>query len=181
MLNGLIGNLNSLKTEIETTSSTTLITSAREIVGQNYRVYALLMPQLNTIAAADRMTTMVSMMNIVGAKIETRLGSIATSTDITTANLATAQKSLVDMKTKLADAQKFAQEAVSLVAPLVPDQGDKAVFDQNLTVLKEAKSKIKSAQASLVSAKKSAEAVLKIIGKDKSFGKKMGTTTPETN
>lgn len=181
LINGLVGNLNSLKTEIENTSSTTIVNNAREIIGQNYRVYALVMPQLNTIAAADRMTTMVSMMNIVAAKIETRLGSIATSTDITTANLTSAQKSLADMKVKLADAQKFAQEAVSLVAPLVPDQGDKAVFDQNLAVLKDAKAKIKSAQASLVSAKKSAEAVLKIIGKDKNFGKKVGTSTPETN
>jgi ubiquitin len=179
VLNGLIGNLNNLKLEIENATSTDVIKQAREIISQNYRVYALVMPQLNIIAAADRMTTTVSMMFIVGAKLESRLGSIATSSEVTSVGIASAKKSLENMKDALVEAQRFSKEAIAIVSILVPDQGDKVVMDSNLVALKDGKAKIKSAQASLVSAKKSAEAVLKLISKEKPASKKISTTTPE--
>lgn len=181
VLRGLIDSLNGLRTEIDNATSTENVKQLREIISQNYRVYALVMPQLNTIAAADRMTTMISMMAVVGAKIESRLGNTATSSQITSINIASAKKSLENMKDSLVEAQKFIKESIELVSPLVPDQGDKSIMDSNLATLKEGRAKIKSAQASLVSAKKSAEAVLKVIGKDKSFARKVASTTPESN
>jgi len=181
VLNGLIGSLNNLRLEIENATSTDNVKQIREMISQNYRVYALVMPQLNIIAAADRMTTTVSMMSIVGAKLEARIGALATSSTITSTNIASARKSLENMKDSLVETQKFIQEAIALVSPLVPDQGDKTIMDSNLATLKEGRTKIKSAQASLVSAKKSAEAAMKLVSKDTKFGKKVGTTTPETN
>lgn len=179
-INGLIGSLNSLRAEIETTTSTTSLKQARESIKNNYRIYALAIPQINIVASADRMITLVSMMNIVGAKLESKISTLATSTAITSANIASAKKSLSEMKDKLVEAQKLAQDAVLVVSVLVPDQGDKTVMDSNLAVLKDARTKIKNAQANIAAVKKSAETIVKLLKKDPA-NRKVSTTTPETN
>ncbi len=179
VISNVISELSTLRSMIENATSSEYIKQAREMVNNNYRVYALIMPQLNIIASADRMITTISMLNIVASKIEVRLASVATGTDITSANLATANKSLLSMKDKLVQAQADAQSAVNLVAPLVPDQGDKAVADSNLKIMKDARLKVKSAQTNIVSAKKEAEAITKILAKEKRVQKTATTTSSE--
>lgn len=167
VINNVINDLNNVRTNIETATSTESAKEARESITKKYRVYALLMPQLNIIASADRITTMVSMMNIVTAKLESRLSSASTTSSLSITDLNTANKALVEVKTKLADAQNNAQSAVTQVSGLIPDDGDKAIADSNLKSLKEARSKLKTAQSSLVTAKKNAESVMKVLGKEK--------------
>jgi len=172
-IDGLIFNLDGLKNLIDTATSSDMVKETRETINTNYRVYALVMPQLNIIASADQMTTMISIMNIIGTKLETRINSLATSTDITSANIASARKTLTDLKTQLVDAQTNIQLAISMVAPLIPDQGDKIVMEKNQKTLKDARSKIKLAKTSLVIAKKDAEAIVKLLGRDKKIEKKL--------
>jgi hypothetical protein len=180
VIGNVISDLNELRNVIDTATSTEVVKSARETITKNYRVYVLVMPQLSIIASADRMITMVSMLNIVSSKLESRLMQVATSsTEITSANLATANKALVDLKAKILQAQTDAQAAVALVAPLVPDQGDKTVAEANLKVMKEARAKIKSAQTNLVTAKKDAETITKILGKEKRMQKTATSTDSE--
>lgn len=181
VIGNVISELNDLKSTIENATSSDVVKESREKITKNYRVYALVMPQLSLIASADRMTTMVSMMNIVATKLENRLGQVATGTDITTQNLASANKSLADLKAKLVQAQSDAQSAVTLVSQLVPDEGDKTVMESNQKALKDARAKIKSAQTNLVTAKKNAEAITKILGKEKKKDIKNATTTPTSN
>lgn len=93
VIGNVISDLNELRNVIDTATSTEVVKSARETITKNYRVYVLVMPQLSIIASADRMITMVSMLNIVSSKLESRLMQVATSsTEITSANLATATK-----------------------------------------------------------------------------------------
>lgn len=179
VISNVISDLGLLRTAIENATSTDHVKQLREMVNNNYRVYALIMPQLSIIASADRMITTISMLSIVASKIEVRLGAVATGTDITSANLALANKSLQAMKDKLVQAQADAQSAVNLVAPLVPDQGEKTVADSNLKTMKEARAKIKSAQANVVGAKKDAETVTKILAKEKRIQKTATTTQLE--
>ncbi len=179
VISNVISDLGLLRTAIENATSTDYVKQVREMVNNNYRVYALIMPQLSIIASADRMITTVSMLSIVASKIEVRLGAVATGTDITSANLALANKSLQAMKDKLVQSQADAQSAVNLVAPLVPDQGDKTVADSNLKTMKDARAKIKSAQTNIVGAKKDAETITKILAKEKRAQKTATTTQLE--
>lgn len=167
VITNVINDLTDLRSFIESATSTEVIKQARENINNNYRVYALISPQLSIIASADRMITTISMLNIVSSKIEVRLSAVATGTDITSANLAAANKSLQSMKDRLVQSQMDAQSAVNLVAPLLPDQGDKAVMESNQLVMKDARAKIKSAQTNIVNAKKDAEAITKILAKER--------------
>lgn len=178
-IDNLVLTLKNLRSEIETTTSTTTLKEARESITKNYRVYALVMPQLNILASADRMKTMVSMMAIVGSKLELRLNQVATSSVITSANLALALKSLDNFKAKIADAQTQSQKAVELVANLIPDQGEKEVMDSNTAALKEARTKLKIAESDLVTARKEAESIIKLLGKEKKAKPVQASTTPE--
>lgn len=184
IIDDLVSKLNILKNKIDTATSTEIVKEARESINENYRVYMLINPELNIIAAADRIGTMISMMNIVGAKLETRIGTLATSSDITSANITPAKKTLVDLKTKLVNAQTNVQEAIKIVQPLMPDQGDKTVMESNQKALKEARAKIKLANTDLIGAKKDAESIVKILGKEKKVEKKLdiknSTSTPAT-
>lgn len=166
-ISNVVIELNDLKATIDNATSSDDVKESREKINKNYRIYALVIPQLSIIASADRMTTMISMLNIVASKMDVRINAVATGTDITTANLTSAKKALSDMKDKLVLAQGDVQSAVSLVAPLVPDQGDKAVMEVNLKAMKDARAKIKSAQANLVTARKDAETIAKILSKEK--------------
>ena len=166
IVNNVINDLTTLRTSIENATSSDSAKALRESITKKYRVYALVMPQINIIAAADRMTTSVSMMNVVSAKLETRINS-ATTSELSSANITLASKTLVELKSKLAKAQSEAQEAVTMVASLNPDDGDKTVADSNMKALKDARAKIKSAQSNLVGAKKDAESIVKILGKEK--------------
>lgn len=175
----VITDLVNLRNVIENATSTDFVKQARENINNNYRVYALIMPQLNIIASADRMITTISMLNIVGSKIEVRLNAVATGTEITSANLVTANKFLQSMKDKLVQSQMDAQSAVTLVAPLVPDQGDKAVAESNLKIMKDARVKIKSAHTNIVNAKKDADSITKILAKERKIQKTATSTQTE--
>lgn len=183
IIDQLVSKLNALKNTIDTATSTAVIKEAKDSITENYRVYMLVNPELNIIASADRIGTMISMMNIIGAKLETRLGAVGTSSSITSANLTLANKTLADLKTKIVDAQTNIQEAIKMVAPLMPDQGDKAIMESNTKTLKDARAKIKTAHNDLITAKKDSETIVKILAKDKKIEKnsdnkeKSGTTT----
>jgi hypothetical protein len=90
--------------------------------------------------------------------------------------LTAANKSLQSMKDRLVQSQMDAQSAVNLVAPLLPDQGDKAVAESNLLVMKDARLKIKSAQTNIVNAKKDAETITKLLAKEKRDQKTASST-----
>jgi hypothetical protein len=183
-IQGLITNLNNLKTEIDSTASSTVLKNDKQAITQANRIYALAIPQLQIVASADRMITIVSMMTAVGTKIQTRLAQ-----EPTVAAMPAVQTAFTDYSAKLNDSKSLAEAAFAQVSPLVPDQGDKAKMTANTAALKDARTKLQTAQKDLKAARKDAETIIQALVKaDKSMmgdlkgnvNGKNGTTTGTT-
>jgi hypothetical protein len=146
----LINGLTSLKAKIEAdTDLATLKTDIKSIT-DSYRIYILVLPQARVTAAADRMATLINMMVEVGTKLQARINTAKGAGADTTA----LEAALADLGVKLQSAQTHAQAAITAIAPLVPDQGDKTVMQTNEMAIKNAQAEIKAGQADLVSARK---------------------------
>ncbi len=155
-------NLSALQQKIESdTSSTTLRADLTSITG-SYRIYALVMPEVSIIAAADRAITIAGMLDTLAVKLNSRLAAAGAIS-----NLASLQASMTDLSAKTAEAIADAQAAVKEVTPLVPDQGDKTVMESNTATLKDARSKIAAAQTALKAAQKDATTVTAALKKIK--------------
>ncbi len=174
-IQSLESSLTNLKTSISSdTSSTTLATDVKSIT-QSYRVYMLVEPQVRIIAAADRIKTIVDQLTVIDGKIQSRL-----ATDPTASANAAVQSALTDITAKLNDASSQAQAAVTEVTSLKPDQGDQTVMQANTSSLKDARSKIATAQKDLVSARKDVQSIIKALGQSK-FTTQTGGTMNATS
>ncbi|MFA6006188.1 MAG: hypothetical protein WC764_00425 [Candidatus Paceibacterota bacterium] len=170
-----VGELTALKAKID---ADTELATAREdeksILG-SYRVYALIIPRGHLIAAADRIATLVGMMTTLSGKLQTRINEAQTAGKDVTA----LQTALTDLNAKLADASIQASAAINYVAPLVPDNGDKAVAKANQAALKSARADIKVGTSDLHDARKDIETIMKGL---KAFNKTSeATSTPTTS
>jgi hypothetical protein len=172
MVQSLMTTLTNLKAQIAADTSTTTLKNDTQSITQAYRVYALVIPQLNIVAASDRIDTIVSMMSTIGTKIQARL-----ATDSTLAAMNSIQSALSDFSAKLTDAGTQAQTAVTEVTALLPDQGDKTKMASNTSALKDARSKIQTANKDLQAARKDVQTIIKALVKsDQSL---MGNGTPK--
>ena len=70
---------------------------------------------------------------------------------------------MADINVKITDAGTQANAAISLVSGLQPDQGATTTLKANTAALKDAQSKIKTATADLVAARKDATTIVNII------------------
>jgi len=164
----LITDLTALKGKIAADTSTTTMKTDVQSVTKDYRVYALVMPQLSIVAASDRVVTISAMLAQISAKLQTRLGMT---------NMNSLQANLTDLNAKITDAAAQAQAAVGAVSALMPDQGDKTVLASNTATLKDARSKIKTATTDLAAARKDVQTIIQALVK---ADKAMGSTTPVT-
>src|SRR5262249_493612 len=121
---------------------------------KSYRIYLLILPQANIMAAADRAETTASLFSTLSSQLQTRIAAA------TSGNVSTLNASLSDMNAKIADANFQAQAAIETLTPLKPGNGDKTVFASNQTTLKDARSKIKTAVADLVGARQDARSIV---------------------
>lgn len=154
-----IEGFNNLKAKIEADTDLATLKTDVQSVTQSYRIYALVMPQVHISVAADRVATIINMMNSVGGKLQARISTAKVAGN----NTAAAEAALTDLGSKLQSAQTHAQAAITLVAPLVPDQGDKTVQASNEAKIKEAQAEIKAAQADLVAGRKDITTIIKEI------------------
>lgn len=142
-------NLTNLKTDVQS-------------ITKSYRIYALVIPQGALIAAADRVMSVVTTMQTLAGKLQTRISAVPAGT----ANLTEMQNAMTDLNAKLADANTQAQAAVTEVSGLKPDNGVQTVMQSNLATMKDARSKIQAAQQDLVAARKDAGTVVKDLRTD---------------
>jgi len=176
-IEGIATAMSNLKQEIDTTSSSTVLKTDLETVTSSYRIYALVMPQVNIILAADKSATVVNMLSVISAKLTSRLNS-ATSI----ANQSSLQKTLEDLNAKIISANTLSNDAYQTVIVLAPDQGDKTKMASNTAALKLAKTKIKSAQSSISSARKDVDVLVKAIAKyEKANPTTASSTVPVSN
>jgi hypothetical protein len=154
-LAGQISSLMTLRAKIDADTDVTTLKDDVQSITKSYRVYALVLPQVQIIAAADRVLTIVDQMQALGAKLQTRIGA-STSTDV-----AALQSAYADIQTKLADASAQAKAAATTVANLVPDNGDATTKTANDNALKDARTKIGAAEKDLKDARADVKTILK--------------------
>jgi len=150
-------NTSSLKTDVQSITS-------------SYRIFMLVLPQGTIEAASDRVLTIVGIMNDLSAKFSTRISAAQSAGN----NVAAAQAALTDFNARVADASTQATAAASEVSSLVPDNGNATVMASNTAALKDAHSKIQTAQKDFVAARADAETIIKAL---EAFKVSVATTT----
>lgn len=155
--------LTDLKTTIQNTTDEAALKAAIASITKSYRVYMLVMPQIQMLAASDRITTTADLMTTLNGKLDTRIAEAKTAgKDVGTLEAASA-----DMKTQIAEAKANASAVITLTTNLKPDNGDKALMESNKKALTDARAKIKAAHEDLKQARKDAETIVKGL---KGFG-----------
>ena len=143
-----IAQLTTLKTKIDFDTSLPTAKTDYDSITKSYRTYALILPQVRTIAAADRALTVVVSMNIVGSKVQSRISTL------TGINAGPINKIFSDFTAKIGDAGTQANLAIKTVYGLQPDQGSDAKMQENNTAIKSARLNIKNATNDLIVARK---------------------------
>ena len=151
-----IVNLTSLKAKIDADAdSTTTLTADFKSITVAYRIYLLVLPQTQIIAAADRVNVIASDMNTLGAKFQSRITVAQTAGK----DVSGVQALLSDFSAKVADAQAQATAATNGVSGLTPDQGDATKAAANLAALKNARQDIRIATTDLQIARQDANKI----------------------
>lgn len=153
----LIMNFGELRMRIENSTSSEALKADKEQLSKTYRIHALFMPQINVIASADRVITVLNMFLSIGPKLEARMNQLGTTTENVVA--------WTDFKAKLIEANSLAQTAVNQVVALFPDEGDKTKMAENLKILKDSRTKIQTAHKDLVAARKDAQTIVNSLVK----------------
>ncbi len=149
-----IAALNALAAKIKTDTSTTTLRADIQSIGPAYRIYMLIHPQLAILAAGDRITTIVGMLQALGTKFDARLAAHAN---------ADASVKLAELRAKIADASVQEQAAVTGVINLQPDQGNKTIMDSNTAAIKAARIKIQAAMKDVRTAFGDARAIAQLL------------------
>lgn len=147
-----VNALAQLKAKIAADADAATMKTDVQSITDSYRIYALVMPQVHIITAADRVVTVAGEMQLFAAKLEARIAAAQSSG----ADMTAAAAAYADFNQKLSDAMTQAQAAVNAIAVLMPDQGDKTKMASNTATLKDARTKIVAAHKDLVAARKDA-------------------------
>ncbi len=172
-LSNQINALTALKAKIDAdTDAATLKTDIQSITG-SYRIFALVMPQVRIIIAADRIVTIAGEMQLFSAKLQARISAAASAG----ADMTAATALLADYNAKIADAQVRAQAAVTAIATLAPDQGDKTKLAANTKALQDARAKAVLAQKDLIAARQDAQKIVLVVKGKASVNATASTTS----
>ncbi len=171
-----IANLTALKTKIDADTDAAALKTDVQSITDNYRVYALVLPQNHIVAATDRITTIVAQMQQLGTKLNTRI----TEAQAAGKNVTAAQATYTDMLAKVADASTQSQAALTETQGLKPDNGDAAVKTSNDAAIKDAVTKIKAATADLKAARTDLKFILAAIKGVGASAKGVATSTAST-
>ncbi len=152
-----IASLTTLKTTIQNATDATVLKEQAQTIAKSYRIYMLVMPQLQIAAASDKIKATGELLTTMASKLETRIAEVkAGGTDV-----AALETALADMKTQISEARSNADAALALIANLKPDNGDQAVMDANKKALTDARAKLKAAHDDLKTARKDAQTIIK--------------------
>lgn len=152
-----VDEMTSLKAKITADTDAAALKADIQSITKSYRIYLLVLPQGRITAAADRIMGTSTLLTELAGKLQVRITEAQTAGKDTTAFTA----NLTDMNAKIADANVQANAAITLIANLKPDNGDKTVFEANQKALKDARAKIKLGTADLQAARKDAGSIVK--------------------
>jgi hypothetical protein len=152
--------MNSLQAQITidaAANNTSSLKTAVQSITASYRIFALILPQGTIEAAADRVLTIVGIMNDLATKLSARIQAAQYAGN----NVAASQTTLADFNAKVSDAATQSTAATVEVASLMPDNGSSTIMASNTVTLKDARFKIQAAQQDFVAARADAETIIK--------------------
>ena len=164
-----ISNLSVLKSKIDADTDTTTLKDDLKSITEKYRIYALILPEIQIVAASDRLNTIASDIGAIADKLQMRINT----EQVAGKNIANIQVTLNNLKNKVTDAQLQASTSINRIVSLSPDQGDKIVMQSNNTALKQSRADIRVGTIDIQVARKDAEIIIKSI---RSFHKDTPTT-----
>lgn len=156
----VISNLNSLKEKIASNEDPQTLKKDLQSIKKEYRVYALVVPRAQILAAANKVNSTADMLAAISQKLRTRISQAPAGADVSSL-----QEALSDFDAKISDAKTQAQAAISEISGLAPDNGDKNILKSNTETLKDARSKIQAAHKDLRDARKDAKIITQGIKK----------------
>lgn len=136
-VNQNISDLNALKAKIDAdTDLQTLKTDIKSIV-DSYRIFALVMPQINILGTAERTIEVANKMSTFAGKLQVRI----TEAEQNGKDVAVLKLALADMQAKITDAQTQATNAEDAVMNLDPSgyPGNRTSLEQGWKDLKTAR------------------------------------------
>ncbi len=154
-----ISALATLKAKVDADTALDLLKTDAQSITKSYRIFALIMPQIEITAAADRAADLASQFDSLKAKLDARIAAAKAAGKDTTA-IATLR---ADIDTKLADSKVQSDAAISLVASLKPDNGDKATMAANGKALRDARGKVQAANKDLKAAREDANKIARML------------------
>ncbi len=150
-VNGDITTLNTLKTQLDADTTITAAISDATSVITNYRVYLLVVPQVNLVKAADDQQVAEGKLTALATKLQTRINAAQQQgTSVTTM-----QASLVDLNSKVAAAQTISSNIETTVIGLVPSD-----YNSNPAVLSGDRNQLVNAQTDIKTAEVDAQNII---------------------
>lgn len=163
-----ITNLTTLKAKIQADADAATLKVDVQAVVKDYRVYALLMPQVALLNASDRLMVVADKLSSVSASLATKIDLAAKNgQDVTSL-----QTTLTDLNTKVSEAKRLAQSVHDSVMPLVPEG-----YPGNRPTLLAAKTSLQTAKQDLVKASQDAKEIEQLLRSGKKASK---AATPST-
>jgi hypothetical protein len=149
--------LTNLKIKIDADTDLTVLRTDIKTITDSYRIYALIIPQGEIYAAADRATSIADDLTTVSGKLQTRItAASALGKDVTAL-----QTSLADLNAKVADARVQIKAALDKISNLTPDLGKDSQFQANKDALSKARTNIRVAKQDLDAANKDTRNIVK--------------------
>lgn len=150
-INSEISSLTALKTKL--TADTDLVTARTDVqsIVNDYRVYVLLLPKTRMVASADRFTEVETQLTTLASKLQAKVDADKTAGQ----DVSTIQKTLDDLKAKVADAQ---EKSTSVIAPLLALQPTD--YNQNHAVLVNYRNSLQAAHTDVMAARDDAKTVI---------------------
>jgi len=154
-----INSLTTLKSKIDADTDLTTLKSDVQSIIKSYRVFALFIPKVHILAAADRMETSADLLSQVAKKLQDRINKAQAAGK----NVSSLQTTLTDMQNKIADAKTQYANAQSLVTPLTPEgyPGNKSVLQQARSAIKAGAQDLKAAHADIKTIRQGLESLEK--------------------
>jgi len=146
-----IANLTTLKTKIDADTDLTTLKADVQSIITSYRVFALFIPQIQIVAAADRILNISETMKNLTTKLATRINDAKNAGK----DVSGLQSLLTDMQNKIADAQTQANNVISTVAGLLPSG-----YPGNKSDLQSGRKMLQTARLDLVTAGQDAKKII---------------------
>jgi hypothetical protein len=151
-----INLLDNLKIKIGADADVVTLRADVQSITKAYRIYALILPQIEIVAASDRLASTSDLLSALAAKLQTRITTAQTGGK----DVGALQTLLTDMNAKIADAKVQSAKAINNVSGLSPDNGDKTVMTSNVAALKAARDIVKTGTQDLKDANKDGQKIL---------------------